>query len=160
MTVHVVVSVGWLGAVVSSLALAVIALTSDQVETVGVAYPAMQFIARHSLIPLSLATLLTGVVQSLTTPWGLLRIVVKLALTILGVVVLFTYSQTIAGLADTSRTAADAHRLAGGLKSGSAVLHSGGALVLLMAAVAPSVFKPKGMTRYGQRRVKRVRPVS
>lgn len=33
----------------------------------------------------------------------------------------------------------------------SPVIHSAGALVLLVLAVVLSVYKPKGLTRYGQR---------
>jgi hypothetical protein len=50
------------------------------------------------IVPLSLAALLTGVVQSLGTPWGLFRhrwIVAKLALTVVATVLLLVHTQPI-----------------------------------------------------------------
>ncbi len=38
------------------------------------------------------------------------------------------------------------------LESPSAALHAGGALLLLLLAAMLSVYKPRGLTRYGQRR--------
>ena len=38
------------------------------------------------------------------------------------------------------------------LRSPSPVIHAAGALVLLLVAVTLSVYKPRGMTRYGQRK--------
>ncbi len=39
------------------------------------------------------------------------------------------------------------------LRSPSPVVHSAAAIVLLLGAVVLSVYKPKGIARYGQRRV-------
>lgn len=155
LTAHVVTSVGWLGAVAASLALAVVALTSDDVDVVGVAYPAMELIAQYVLIPLSIASLLTGIVQSVTTRWGLVRhhwVVMKLGITVLSVVILLAYAQTLGGLAEVSRQEAVRGDDLDELRSGSAALHAGGGLALLLAATVLSVFKPRGVTRYGQRR--------
>lgn len=38
-----------------------------------------------------------------------------------------------------------------GLRSASPLLHAGAALLLLLVAATLSVYKPPGMTRYGQR---------
>jgi hypothetical protein len=38
------------------------------------------------------------------------------------------------------------------VRNPSPVIHAGGALVLLLIATALSVYKPRGMTRYGWRR--------
>lgn len=154
LTAHVVTSVGWLGAVASSLALAAVAFASDDFEVVAAAYPAMDLIARYVLVPLGLATLLTGVVQSLTTQWGLVRhywVVIKLAISIVTLAVLLAYTETLRDLAEASRQAGPGTD-PGELTSGSALLHAIGGLVLLLAATAMSVFKPKGLTRHGQRR--------
>jgi hypothetical protein len=40
---------------------------------VRAAYLAMELIARFVIIPLAFASLLTGLIQSLGTPWGLFR---------------------------------------------------------------------------------------
>jgi hypothetical protein len=73
LTAHVVCSVGWLGAVAVFLALAVAGLTSEDVGLVRGAYLTMDWAAWFVLVPLSFASLLTGVVQSLGTTWGLFR---------------------------------------------------------------------------------------
>lgn len=61
--------------------------------------------------------------------------------------------QTLGGLADTARTAAanDASYVG----NPSPVLHSAGAVVLLLTALMLSVYKPRGLTRYGRRRAGR-----
>jgi hypothetical protein len=90
LTAHVTSSVGWLGAVAAFLALAVAGLAGDA-QMVRAAYLAMDLLARFVIVPLALASLLTGVVQSLGTPWGVLRhywVVFKLLLTIVAVVLL------------------------------------------------------------------------
>jgi len=67
LTAHVTSSVGWLGAVAGFLVLAVAGLTSRNVETVRAAYLAMELIAWFVIVPLSLASPLTGLVMSLGT---------------------------------------------------------------------------------------------
>ncbi|MFE3559240.1 hypothetical protein ACFXKW_30930 [Streptomyces sp. NPDC059193] len=73
LTLHVTASVGWLGAVAAFLALAVAGLTSGASQTVRGAYLAMDVIGWYVIVPFSVASLLTGVVQSFGTVWGLLR---------------------------------------------------------------------------------------
>jgi len=70
LTAHVTSSVGWLGAVAGSLALAVAALTSQDAQMVRAAYLAMELTGWFVLVPLALASLLTGLVQSLGTKWA------------------------------------------------------------------------------------------
>src|SRR5438876_8144523 len=85
LTAHVTSSVGWLGAVVAYLALAIAGLTSQDAQRVRAACLAMELIGWFVIVPCSLAALLTGVVQSLGTEWGLFRhywILVKFLLTI------------------------------------------------------------------------------
>ena len=53
-----------------------------------------------------MASLATGVVQSLGTKWGLFRywwVVVKLVITVIAVIVLLLYTQTLGALADVTR---------------------------------------------------------
>jgi len=140
LTAHVVASVGWLGAVGLFLALSVAGLTSEDPQMVRAAYLAMDLTAWSVLVPLALASLLTGLVQSLGTTWGLFQhywVVVKLL-----------YTQTIgfaADLAAAPTSGLDA------LRSPSPALHAGAALLVLLMAAVLSVYKPRGMTRYGQR---------
>jgi hypothetical protein len=67
LTAHVTSSVGWLGAVAGFLALAVAGLTSQNAQMARAAYLAMELITWFVIVPLGLASLLTGLVQSLGT---------------------------------------------------------------------------------------------
>ena len=114
LTAHVTSSVGWLGAVAGFLALAVAGLTSQDAQTVRAAYLAMELTGWFVIVPLSLASLLTGLVQSLGTKWGLFRhywVLVKLLLTIFATIVLLLHMQTVSYLAgvaaETTLSSAD-----------------------------------------------------
>jgi len=63
LTAHVTSSVGWLGAVVAYLALAVAALTIQDAQTVRAAWIAMELTGWFVIVPLALASLLIGIVQ-------------------------------------------------------------------------------------------------
>lgn len=67
LTAHIVSSVGWLGAVAAFLALAVAGLSGQDAQKVRAAYIAMDLIGWLVIVPCSLASLLTGLVQSLGT---------------------------------------------------------------------------------------------
>lgn len=157
LTAHIASSVGWLGAVAAFLALAVVGLTGDDVELLRGAYLAMEPITRFALVPLALASLGTGIVQSLGTHWGLFRhywVLVKFVLAIVAALVLLRYTQTIGHLA---ATAADGTTPAGELRAlaASPVVHAAGGLAVLLTTTVLSVYKPRGMTRYGRRRRRR-----
>jgi len=154
LTAHVTSSVGWLGAVAVFLALSVAGLTSRDEQVVR-AYIAMDWAAWFILVPLALASLLTGIVQSLGTTWGLFRnywVLIKLVLTVLATGVLLLYTQTLSYLAGVAADPALTGGNLGGLRSPSPLLHASAALAVLLAVVTLSVFKPRGMTRYGQRK--------
>jgi hypothetical protein len=154
LTAHVTSSVGWLGAIAAFLTLAVAGLTSQDAQMVRAAYLAMELIARFVIVPLAFASLLTGLIQSLGTPWGLFRhywILAKLLLTVFATIVLLVKMELIgyAARLATETTLSRADLRAAGIEL---VVHSaGGVLVLLVPAVL-SVYKPRGMTRYGARK--------
>jgi hypothetical protein len=104
LTAHVTCSVGWLGAVASFLVLSIAGLTSQSTEIVRGAYLAMNLIGQFIIVPLSLAALLTGLVQSLGSHWGLFRhywVVVKFTLTIGATLLLLLHQFTaVAGRRD------------------------------------------------------------
>jgi len=154
LTAHVVSSVGWLGAVAAYLALAIAALSSAQPQIVRAAYLAMEPIAWAALIPLALASLLTGVVQALGTKWGLLRhwwVVMKLALTVFATFILLLHTPTTVG---PLARLAEANRADPGALPGE-VLHARGGLLVLLAAAVLAIYKPPGMTQYGRRKLER-----
>jgi hypothetical protein len=155
LTAHVASSVGWLGAVAGFLALAIVGLASQDAQTVRAAYLAMEVTGWAVLVPLSGASLVTGLVQSLGTKWGLFRhywVVVKLVITVVATTVLLLYLQTLEYLAEEARAAPAPTVDLGTLRSPSPVLHAGAALLLLLVATTLAVYKPRGLTRYGRRR--------
>jgi hypothetical protein len=149
LTAHVVTSVGWLGAVAAYIALDVAAVTSRNVELVRAAYLAMEVVGFSVIVPLAIASVLIGIINSLGTPWGLLRhywVLLKLLLTVVATMVLLLETQTIGGLAQLAASGADPRELPGTLA------HSIGGLVVLFLATILSVFKPRGITGYGWRK--------
>ncbi len=155
LTAHVTSSVGWLGAVVGFLALAVAALISEDAQLVRAAYLTMEVTGWFVLVPLALASLLTGLIQSLGTHWGLFRhywVLFKLLMNVFATIVLLLYTQTLGFFADVAAETASSGAVPDVLRSPSAVLHAGLALLLLLVATVLAVFKPRGMTPYGQRK--------
>ena len=152
LTTHVVASVGWLGTIVAFLALAVIGLTSDDAQLVRGVYLASEPLALFAVVPLALASLLTGLVQSLGTTWGLFRhywVIVKLGITVFAFLILLLYTQTVqhvAGVAEAAGADLEA------MRSPSFVLHSGVGIVLLLIATVLAIYKPRGLTRRGWRK--------
>lgn len=153
LAVHLAVSVGWIGAVAAYLALDVAAATRDDAATLRAAYLGMGLIAGSVIVPLAVATLLTGLVVSLGTKWGLMRhwwVLVSLALTVFASVVLVVETGTIAAnaavAADSSATDAELRGLGGTL------LHSVGGSLVLQVVLVLNVYKPAGLTPYGWRK--------
>lgn len=160
LTVHITVSIGWIGAVMAYLALVVATMTSNEEQMVRSAYLAMEPITWFTLIPLAFASLVTGIVMSLGTPWGLFRhywVLAKLLLTVFATLVLLSYTETVSFLADV---AADPSADLSMLTGGGGLLHPGIGLLVLLVIVFLSVYKPRGMTRYGWRKQQERRNVS
>jgi len=161
LTVHVTVSVGWFGAVAGFLALAVAGLISQDGQTVRGSYVAMDLVTRFVIVPFCLASLLTGVVQSLGTPWGLFRhywVVIKLLLTVLSTIILLVHTQPIRYLAEVAAAAALSSVDHRDLRI-QLIADAGAALAVLLVATVLAVYKPRGTTRYGRRRQQTQRAV-
>lgn len=153
LTAHVTFSVGWLGAVAGFLALAVAGLTSQDAQLVSSAYLAMELTAAYVIVPFCFASLLTGLIQSLGTPWGLFRhywILFKLLITALATVILMVHMQPIRYMADAAVQTAIPGAHLRGLQI-QLVADACIALVALLVTTALSVYKPQGLTPYGQR---------
>ncbi len=148
LTTHVTSSVGWLGAVAAFLALALAGLSSSDALMVRAAYLAMEFITWFVIVPFSIASLITGVIQGLGTQWGLFRhywVMAKLGLTVVATVILLVHTQPIGAVAQVA--------LQGPLAAGDLrplrmrlVADAVAALFALLAATTLSVFKPWGLT--------------
>ena len=98
LTAHITSTVSWLGAIGGFLALAIAGLRSNDLQLVRSTYLAMALIGWYILVPLCVASLLTGLIMSLGTTWGLFRrywVLIKFVITIVSAVILFMYTQTL-----------------------------------------------------------------
>lgn len=149
LAVHLIVSVGWVGAVAAFLLLALSALTSDG-TTSRAAYIAMEVVGRGALLPLSVGALTSGIVQSLGTKWGLFKhywVLVKLVLTVFATAALFLHQFTavteaarLASQAVVSQTSLPLRQLGLQLRA-----DAGLALLVLVTITAIAVYKPWGL---------------
>jgi hypothetical protein len=150
-TTHVTSSVGWFGAALTLVALAVVGLTSDDEATVRGAYLLMAPAAWFVLVPLAHASLLSGIILSLGTAWGLFRyywVAVKLGLTVFATAILLIYMRTFQQMAGV---AADPAVDLAAVRNASPIVHGILALVVLVSATVLGIYKPFGMTERGRR---------
>lgn len=157
LTVHVAVSVGWFGAVAAFLGLAVVGLTTAVSPTRQAAYIAMQITGWNVILPLGSATLLSGLIQSLGTSWGLFRhywVVVKLALTLAATLLLLLHLRPVDTLAAIATLRVPGPTELRGIRIqlvGDAIA----ALLVLLVNTTLSVYKPRGITPHGWRQQRR-----
>jgi hypothetical protein len=140
----------WPGAVLAFLALALIGFTSDDEVKVRGAYLLMAPAAWFVLVPLAHASLISGIALSLGTTWGLLRyywVVLKLGITVFATVILLIYMGTFRQMAGV---AADPVVDLALVRNASPIMHAILALILLVATTVLGVYKPFGMTAYGE----------
>jgi hypothetical protein len=155
LTAHITFSVGWFGAVAAFLALSVGGLISPDAGIVRGSYLAMKLTAWFVIVPFAFASLITGIIQSLGTTWGLFRhywVLAKLFLTVFATIVLLLKMKVIGYVARVAATAALSRADLSRPRMELVVHAAGGLLVLLMITIL-SVFKPWGLTRYGQRKL-------
>jgi len=146
LTSHVTVSVGWLGAVVAYLALRIAGLTSKNTEMARAAYLAMELIGWMVIVPFSLAAVLSGIVQSLGTEWGLFRhywVLAKLLLTVPATIVLLLHMPVVSRMSGIAAATTLSIADFGGLRV-QVVVHAVGGLAVLLATTALSEYKPWG----------------
>lgn len=148
LTAHVLLSVGWFGAVAAFLALAIGGLLAKDDLAARAAYLAMDLTATTVIVPLSLAALATGLTQAMGTRWGLFRhywILLKLLVTLVATLVLLLHLRPIETLADAAATGAPLADLQG-LRV-QLVANAAAALAALTATTALAVLKPRGLIR-------------
>lgn len=149
--VHVLYSVGWTGAVAAFLALAIMGFTTSDSRLVGGIYASLRGLVWYVIVPLSVLSLVTGVVQALGTPWGLFRhywVVAKLLLTIGATVLLLVHTQVV------DRAATDA--LTAGVTGGAGIdavrlqliVDAAAALIVLVLITVLAIVKPRGRTPF------------
>ena len=152
-TVHIVTSVGWLGAVVAYLALAIVGLSSHDASVARACYHSMALIGPFVIIPFSLATLLTGFAEAVGTRWGVFQhwwVAAKLVLTAVATVILLRHMPAVISMAvvaaDPSLSLDNfrAQRL-------QLILHAVGGVLVLLTTTVLSVYKPWGLTPFARR---------
>jgi hypothetical protein len=160
LTTHITTSIGWLGAVVAFLALAIAGLASGDSQAVRAADISMHVITWFVIVPFCVASFLTGVVEGVGTSWGLFRhywVVVKLLLTTFATFLLLLHTRPIDQVAALAQravlTGADVRPLRLQL-----VGDASAALFVLLMTTMLSVYKPWGMTPYGVRTLSETAP--
>jgi hypothetical protein len=154
--VHLTSSLGWIGAVVAYVALGIAAVANRDPAIVRGAWMAMELIGWFVIVPLALAALVTGLVISLGTAWGLFRhywVLISLALTLLATVVLIVHMPSVSATAALARVA-DSSQLG---QLGGDLGHAVGGLVVLLVVTVLNVYKPQGLTAYGWRKQQEAR---
>jgi hypothetical protein len=155
LTIHVASSVGWVGALVVFLAHSIASEVSRDLDIVRAACLMMGITAWFVILPLSLSSLLSGVVQALGTAWGLFRhywVLVKLLLTTFATAILLLKLTPIDYLAKAAAQSTFSITDEAGLKA-SLLVHACGGLVVLIAVLVLATYKPAGLTRYGLRKL-------
>jgi hypothetical protein len=158
LAVHLTCSVGWLGAVVAYLALDITVATSRDPQLVRAAWIAMGVVTSSAIVPLALASLLTGLVMSLGTKWGLFRhwwVLISFLLTVFAALVLLSETGLIRRMADLAADPATSGEAL--LAQPSTLLHSVGGLLVLLVVQVLNVYKPQGLTPYGWRKQQKER---
>lgn len=149
---HVTSSVGAAGAVAAFLALSATGSVTIDSSLARACFVANAVIAQYVILPLVVSAIVIGILQALTTPWGLIRhywILVKLYMTIAIWLVLLIQLKNISDLAAALLAGSDAIQEMGSLKQ-SQLIHAVAGLATLVAIVAVSVVKPRGLTAYGR----------
>jgi hypothetical protein len=153
LSAHLTFSIGWIGAIGAYLALDVTVATSQDAQTLRAAWIGMESITSSAIVPLAFASLLTGLVMSLGTKWGLFRhwwVVTSLLLTVFATLVLLSetgYISRVAAVAADPTTSDDELRALP-----NTLLHSVGGMVVLLVVQVLNTYKPQGLTRYGWRK--------
>jgi hypothetical protein len=150
LSAHLMFSVGWIGAALAYLALGVGAATSQDAQTIRAAWIAMELTGWYVIVPLALASLLTGLGIALGTKWGLFRhywVLISFSLTVFATAILLLHMPTVTSTADVAREAEGSTLQA----LGGDLLHPGVGLVVLLVVLVLNMYKPAGMTRRGWR---------
>lgn len=157
LTVHIVVAVGVIGADISVITLSITGLTSGVPELIRASYLAMELLADSILLPLALATLLTGILLGIGTRWVLTRyywVLTKLVLTITVVTALvFVLRPRVNQAAAEVLQIPPAELATTGIGQVGAAVTGGiaAALLVLLINATLAVNKPWGQIRFRRR---------
>ncbi|MGG2113426.1 hypothetical protein ABFY60_23605 [Lysinibacillus pakistanensis] len=145
----------WLGSAAAYIPIAVYVLTNQDVEMIRTAIKIMSLVVNFIVVPVAFASLLTGVALSLGTRWGLFRhywILLKLLLTVFAVSMLVAYSIELSHAASIAAQTTLSSTDIEVLKAPIHITHPSGSVFIVLVATVLSVYKPKGMTKFGWRK--------
>lgn len=154
LTVHIAVSVGWLGLVDAMLAMALTGTVTDDVALRDACFTTMSLMDAIFLGLTSLFAWITGIVGAAGTKWHLMRrhwVAIKFVATT--TLMMFGFGAIHPGIAKVNALirqgapAGQVHRA--GVQLVSFILF---AALTLITMVILSTYKPWGLTRYGRRR--------
>jgi DMSO/TMAO reductase YedYZ heme-binding membrane subunit len=164
LSLHLTASVGWIGSVLAYLALSLTAASTENPQTLRAAWVAMDMTGWYVIVPLAITSVVTGLVMSLGSRWGLFHhywVLYSFIMTVVAAVVLLLHMPDVSELATVAREGASGSRgdrLLGELRSGD-LLHPGLGLIVLLTVQVLNIYKPAGMTRYGRRKQRAERAV-
>jgi hypothetical protein len=156
LTLHVMVSVGWLGIDLGLLTLGIVALSTGDPQTLRACYLTMDVLGDVVIVPLSLLALLTGILLGLGTQWGLFRhywILTKLVLTLIAATAFFfaLRGQIAAAVEDVSGVPADQLSREIITRPQALAVAPAVALAIYVTTTILAIYKPWGRTPYGKR---------
>ncbi len=153
---HIASSVGLLGAIGAFFALAIVGITRQEEQIIRAVYFSMQLTTRLVIVPLAFASLISGIVQSLGTHWGLFKhywVLIKLLLVVLATAILIVKIELIDYAAELSTKSflprAELHEM--GIQL---TVHAAGGMIVLCLPLILSIFKPEGRTPFGWRKLR------
>jgi hypothetical protein len=149
LTAHVSASLGWFGAVTAFLALAVAGLAQADLDVARAAYVAIDVVTWYVIVPFAAAALVSGLVESAVTPWGLFRhtwVVLKLGITVACSVLLLVHTRAVGEVAAAAARGTLLPTDLRGLRL-QLVVDAIAASAALLIATALSILKPFGPAR-------------
>lgn len=146
LTLHITFSVGWLGAVTVFLVLNLTAHERPDPMLVRASFLAMNLIAWSVILPFCFGSLITGLLQSLATKWGLFKhywVTIKLFLTAGSTILLLLHMQLINRAAKIAMIAQLPNSELNGIGTNLLTKSVLATFVLLITTII-SVYKPWG----------------
>lgn len=153
LTTHIIVSVGWLGVVIAKSVLGLLGLTTDNAADAAALFHALEAL-NIAFPPLAIGTIISGVLLSVGTKWGLLDHYWVVTKIVLSVGIIGTAVQIGSRLTERRLAALIGETTGGDFLTAPTTLLLALTLVhllLLIVATILSTYKPWGKTWFGRR---------
>jgi len=150
LTVHLIFSVGWLGAVAVFMMLLVKGMTSQDMGIARTAYAVLAVIGWWVIVPACFGSLLTGLILSFGSQWGLFKyywVLVKFLLTAVSTILLLMHMQPVGNMAKAASADMQSYTAFRPV-SIRLVAEADAAMLVLIFATVISVYKPWGKIGY------------